>query len=496
MACALLSGANPKLEVRQSPATPLAIVGATLIDGNGGPAVPNTTIVMVGERITAIGSRESVKLPANTKIIAGEGRWVIPGLIDVNSHLSLYLYTETMARYEDRNPDIVLEAAQLHLKRGVTTVRDSYGALLPLKQVRDAIARGEAVGPRILTAGNIVGWGGPYSVTWGAQLPPNQGPLWSDHKPLTVFQEHWNDFITQGSGEELIDLTPSELRIAINKYLDKGVDFLKYGGSVHWSYPNLLLFSPEAQAAIVEETHKRGLTVDTHAMSVESMRLAVLAGVDLIQHPEYLTRRLPDDLIALIRQRGVICGVGFREVGASWDSHLQRQAATRARLDAAPNRRQSTDSRLRERRELEQDTDDRRYNAEALIKGGCRVAVASDAFIPAAPEFARNPPRGIPGSSGPGEGTLNQIEALVQLGMTPAQAIVAATKNGALASKALDKYGTIEVGKAADVVVLGADPLTDIKNIRNQVEVIRAGRIVDRAALPVKPVFYPNSRGQ
>jgi imidazolonepropionase-like amidohydrolase len=183
-------------------------------------------------------------------------------------------------------------------------------------------------------------------------------------------------------------------------------------------------------------------------------------------------------------------------VGASWDSHLQRQAATRARLDAAPNRRQSTDSRLRERRELEQDTDDRRYNAEALIKGGCRVAVASDAFIPAAPEFARNPPRGIPGSSGPGEGTLNQIEALVQLGMTPAQAIVAATKNGALASKALDKYGTIEVGKAADVVVLGADPLTDIKNIRNQVEVIRAGRIVDRAALPVKPVFYPNSRGQ
>jgi imidazolonepropionase-like amidohydrolase len=486
--------ANPTLEAQQSP-TPLAIVGATLIDGNGGPPVPNTTVLMLGDRITAVGPRATVPVPQNAKVLSGEGRYVIPGLVDANSHMSLYAYTETMLRYGDRNADLVLEAAQLHLKQGVTTVEDSYGALIPLKQVRDAIARGQFVGPRILTSGNIVGWGGPYSTTWGGHIPPSFWGLRDQYVPLTPFEERWNDFIAQGSGEQLLDMTASELRVAINKYLDKGVDFLKYGGTAHWDQPNLLTFSPDAQKVIIEETHKRGLAVETHTMTLEGMKMAILAGVDVIQHPEYLVRKISDEVVALMRNRGVICAIVFRTVGPSWKAHLQRQAAVRARLAATPNRLQTTDSRQREDRELDVYVDYRRYNAEALITGGCTVAVASDSYVPGAPEFSRNPPTGIPGSSGPGLGTLAQVEALVQLGMTPSQAIVAATKNGALAVKSLDRFGTIEVGKAADILLLGADPLADIRNIRNQVEVIRAGSIVDREALPVKPVFFVNSRG-
>jgi len=482
--------AGGDLAAQQSLPNPLAVVGATLIDGNGGPAIPNTTVLMVGDRITAVGPRATLKVPANARILPGEGRYVLPGFVDANSHMSVYVYTESMLKYEDRFPEIVLEAAQLHLKHGVTTVRDSYGALIPLKQVRDAIARGEAVGPRILAAGNIVGWGGPFSATWGGHVPPTG---WLEYRPLTVWEEKWNDFITQGSGEDLLDMTLDELRVAINAYLDKGVDFLKYGGSTHWSQPNLLLFSPDAQKVIIDETHKRGLVAETHTMTLEGMKMAILAGVDLIQHPEFLVRKISDEVVTLMRERGVICGIGFRTVGQAWTAHLERQAAAQAQLN--PNRVQTTDSRNRERRELRLFTNDRRYNTEALIKGGCKVAVASDAYLPRAPEYGRTPRTGIPGPTGPGVGTLNQIEALVELGMTPSQAIVAATKNGAMASKALDKYGTIEVGKAADVLLLGADPLADIKNIRNQVEVIRAGRVVDRDALPVKPVFFPNSRG-
>ena len=108
----------------------------------------------------------SVDVPGRARVIDGTGKFVTPGFIDSNVHLSLYGAGETIVRYESRNADLVLESAQLQLKHGFTTVRDSYGSLLPLIEIRDAIKRGEAVGPRILAAGNIVGWGGPYSISF------------------------------------------------------------------------------------------------------------------------------------------------------------------------------------------------------------------------------------------------------------------------------------------------------------------------------------------
>src|ERR1044071_1602514 len=199
----------------------VAIVGATLIDGNGGPAIPDATIVVRGKRIAAVGPRASVKVPAGARVIDATGKFVTPGFIDTNVHLSLYNNGESMVRYEDRFLDIVIEAAQTELKYGITTVRDSYGALVPLNAVRDSIAHGKLIGPRILVAGNIVGWGGPKS------------PLFSNSTPTTYFDEQMMDFIAQGSGEELLDMPPDELRAAMLKYLEKGVNFVKYGGTSH-----------------------------------------------------------------------------------------------------------------------------------------------------------------------------------------------------------------------------------------------------------------------
>jgi imidazolonepropionase-like amidohydrolase len=82
------------------------------------------------------------------------------------------------------------------------------------------------------------------------------------------------------------------------------------------------------------------------------------------------------------------------------------------------------------------------------------------------------------------------LEGLVELGMTPAQAIVAGTRNGALASKGLADFGTIEAGKVADILVLEANPLADIKNIRKLTTLIRDGKVVDRSALPTNPIMY------
>ena len=148
----------------------IAIVGGTLIDGNGGAPVADAVIIVAGRRITALGPRTTTPIPPGAKIIDATNRYIVPGFIDTNVHLSLYGGArdryETIAKYYPRESEIVLEAAQIDLRYGVTTVRDSYGMLLPLIDVRDRIARGAALGARVLAAGNIVGWGGPYSVSF------------------------------------------------------------------------------------------------------------------------------------------------------------------------------------------------------------------------------------------------------------------------------------------------------------------------------------------
>ncbi len=121
-------------------------------------------------RIGAAGPRLSVAIPNNATIVDSKGQWIVPGFVDTNVHPSLYGGVndryETLVRYAHRQREIALEAAQLQLASGVTTVRDSYGMLGPLVAVRDDIAAGRAIGSRILAAGNIVGWGGPYSISF------------------------------------------------------------------------------------------------------------------------------------------------------------------------------------------------------------------------------------------------------------------------------------------------------------------------------------------
>src|SRR4029079_1634029 len=125
-----------------APDTLIAIVGGTVIDGNGGSPVTDATIVVRGKRIAAVGPRASVSVPKGARVIDATGKYVTPGFIDTNVHLSLYNNGESMVRYEERFLDLVIEAAQTELKYGITTVRDSYGALLPLNAVRDSIAHG------------------------------------------------------------------------------------------------------------------------------------------------------------------------------------------------------------------------------------------------------------------------------------------------------------------------------------------------------------------
>ena len=487
-ALAFLAAHRP-LDAQAPNATPIAIVGATIIDGNGGPPLAEGTLLIEGNRIAAVGPGSSIEVPEGFQVIDGVGKYVTPGFIDGNVHLSLYSGHETLVRYQDRNAALTLEAAQMQLKHGFTTVRDSYGSLLPLMEIRDAIARGDTVGPRMLVAGNIVGWGGPWSISFS--VVRQQG--------LSLFQEQFNDFITQGSGEEWMEMEPEELRVAVNEYLDLGPDFIKYGGTGHFSNPVMIGFSPEAQRVMVEETRKRGLIAETHSTSPEGLWMSVRAGLDLIQHPEVLTKEMPDALVAEIAERGIVCAMLSNTItGEAWERHLEgREKGEGGADDEGESRRRDglarTSAELRaERRAEGEGMEIRRRNAEKLIAGGCVTTIGTDNYLGAAPEFRREKKRE---NQSFGFGSVIATEGLVELGMTPMEAIVAVTRNGAIASGMLDELGTLEAGKFADVLVLGASPLEDIGNIRALEVVIRDGRIVDRDALPYERIFSTPGKG-
>jgi len=487
----------------------VAIVGATLIDGNGGTPVPDAVVIVAGRTIRAVGKRGEVQIPKGARVIDGAGKFLVPGFIDTNVHMSLYSGLESLARYEDRFTDIAIEGAQLQLKYGVTSVRDSYGMLRPLREARERINRGEVPGARLFFAGNIVGWGGPWSYTFTGTRQEN----------LSLFQEQMNDAIAAGGGEELMNMTPDSLRAAINKYLDQGVDFVKYGGTSHAFFPAMLGFSAEAQRAIVEETHKRGKVAETHATSPEGLRLAVEAGVDLIQHPEATDAIIPPDVMRLMIKKGVICSMLENTItGKAWVDFQKRLKARADSIKKADSTKTAdsarvaikgdtlrswADSALAEmllRRptraktsgEIARDSTNqrmlfRRKNAEELVRAGCIVTASTDNYRGSAPEFER-----VPRSENqqPGIGTILSIEGLVELGMPPARAIVAATKNGAMALRMSDRLGTIETGKIADLLLLAADPLADIHNIRKLALVLKDGQVVDVRRLPLKPILY------
>lgn len=462
----------------------VAIVGATIIDGRGGPPLADATIVVVDDRIAAIGPRAGTRIPEGAREIDGRGKYLTPGFVDTNVHVSLYSGIESLVRYEDRFTDLVVEHAQLHLRHGITTIRDSYGMLGPLLEARDRIARGEVVGPRLLAAGNIVGWGGPWSFTFTGQRQQN----------LSLFQEQMNDAITRGSGEELMELEPDSLRAAIGRYLDLGPDFIKFGGTSHFGGPVMIGFSERAQRAIVETTHARGKLAETHSTTAEGLRMSLLAGVDLVQHPEVLPDTISDELIALFRERGVVCSMLANTItGKVWEEYAKRrEAESKRRAESARDTtaleldRQKTSAELRAA-EPDRGMEIRRENARRLIAGGCITTIGTDNYLGQAPEFRRTPK---PENQNAGMGSILAIEGLVELGMTPAQAIVAATRNGARAARMEDRLGTLEIGKIADILMMDADPLADITNIRNLSLVMKDGRIIDHETLPDRPVFW------
>ena len=440
---------------------PTVLTHATIIDGTGGPPVSDGTIVITNGKIAAVGKSAAVERPAGAREINAAHKFIIPGLMDANVHLVLNRSIEFHARYEGHYEDLIEEAAQVELKNGVTTVFDSWGPLQPLMNVRDRIKRGEVVGSRMFVAGNIVGLSGP--------LGPDFNPL-AATAATPEFVKRINHLYEENVGPDLLYRTPDEVRVEIRKYIARGIDFLKYAAAGHGrGRIYFLMFSPESQRAIVEECHRAGIIAQTHTMTVESLRQALQAGIDMGQHMEITgPEPLPDDLIRMMLARKIYAGVQpftarrvkivIEDEGADPEQVLQTQMSN--------------------------------PNIVRLLKGGVPLLLASDAGLRDPDDVASQKPRTtIDRPYDLPTGVFLWFQAMHENGMEPIAEILAATRNIAAAYHKLDQLGTLEKGKVADLVVLDADPLLDINNIRKISLVMKEGQVVDRDKLPLKKVL-------
>lgn len=437
----------------------LAVTGGTVIDGTGAAAVADATVLVRDGRIVAVGAAEDVPVPAGAAVLDARGKYVIPGLIDANLHLFLNIDLETLVKYEGRYHEIVLEAAQIALKSGQTTVFDTWGPRDALATARDMINRGDAPGSRIYLAGNIIGFDGPLSADFREAAAAHVSKAFAGR-----INETWE----QGTGRALLWMPPDSVRAKVREYAGTGVDFLKYGASGHVDM-NFVSFSPAQQRAIVEEGRRAGLTVQTHTTSVESFDMAVEAGVDLITHCGITgpTHRLPLEYVRKLVDRGVACSV---------------LPITQRRLDAL--RKEAPDGTLATYMKVGKE------NHRALIRAGAVLLVSTDAGIEN-PVLRAESPTLAADTVDPrvklGEGHFNALAALEEMGMAPMEILKSATSHVARAYKVNAEIGALEPGKAADMVVLDANPLASALNYRRIHAVIQGGRVVDRDALPVTP---------
>ncbi len=441
-----------------------ALVGITVIDGTGSPAKPDQTVVICGTRIAQLGPHSHVRVLPSAQVIDGRGRFLIPGFVDPNTHLTLFLKL-----YERRDTivrdTIVVEAlknARVELRHGTTTLADTWGLLEASLRLRDTIRAG-AVGPRVLVSGNIVGWDDPLSATGAGAF---------FHK-LTPIQIWTRDQFAQGVGEDLIQMDTVWLRKRIARWLDRGIEFVKYGGTAHPEAPGLITFSLDAQRVIIDEAHKRGIKVSTHCDTPEALRMCVQAGVDAIVHANTVVGLISDELASFIAKKGAICLLhapflieydaeaktfrGQKEWRADWTAPYPFRDG-----EGADHPEQYGQVAIN--------------NTRALIQAGCIIGVESDRTFGV--DANESQPSTWP--------IVRGVVALTKFGLSPLEAIKAGTHNNALAVGGLPEYGTVEAGKRADLVVLDADPTADIQNLERQALVIRDGRIVVRNGVLVQ----------
>ena len=391
-----------------------AMVGATIVDGTGAPAIADGVVLVRDGRIADVGPRASVTIPADVATVNVEGKTIIPGLWDMHTHATQ------------------VEWAPVYLGAGVTTVRDMGNEFEFITALREAITSKKALGPRILAAGLIDGPGpNAFGVYYAA--------------------------------------TPEEAKQAVAKYHDAGFEQIKIYS----------LITPELVTVICDEAHRLGMTVTGHVPNGMTIVQAAAGGMDHIAHLGIRGEAGSDEVnatIAFLKEHKTVI-----DPTQSWNELLGHAVGTPVaafqpgivKVPAPLNRIFSNAGAAG----IDAAT------ARTRVERGLRIVKAlHDAGVP----VVAGTDEGVPGHS-----VHREIELYVEAGFTPMEALQAATIVSARAMKLDAELGTIEKGKRADLVVLNANPLDAIRNIRNVRWTISDGRVYDAPALWQSVRFQP-----
>jgi imidazolonepropionase-like amidohydrolase len=443
----------------------IAIVGGRLIDGNGGPPVEESAVLIRGNRIAAVGPKARVSVPACAEVVDAAGKTVLPGLINSNTHVSLTASafrlapgqssgtateTKAIARLP-RAEENVRRYLKLMLMQGITSVRDTNGFGKPLFAVKPAIDRNEIPGSRLFLGGLSICSPDFYKAELQAL-----GPATND-RFLPIYK------------------VPDDLRSVERPEIDYWKLTLsgKAGTSVNSMSDDLL-------KAIVAEGHRAGKVVDAHVSAIAGIRSGLDAGLDVMEHPNY-SDAIPMPLVQEYVAKGVFLSPLHSSVEGLVEildnpsilndpvyKHLlpadeyaelqdvkERLLIARERPDIRHVDLPGAQMSLNEWREAVQV---RRDNLKKFIRAGAKIVMSTDTggthfnF----PESAWH---------------VRELATYVRFGMTPIQALQTATKNAADVLRRGNDLGTLEPHKLADVIVVNGDPLVSMDAF-NHVEVV------------------------
>ena len=391
----------------------VAITAERLLDVRSGRYVDKPVIVAEDGKVVEIRNGEP---PADAKLLRLDGLTLVPGLIDMHVHLDSDPSYGGYTRYQfnDRFWSVlaVVHAAKT-LQAGFTTVRNVGSDAWNDVGLRQAIDAGKVVGPRVVTAGYAIGsTGGHCDETY---FPPSM----------------------KQKGEYVFD-GPEEARRRVREVRKYGAQVIKICATgVVFSLntePGQQQLSLAEMKAVVEEAHLQGLKVAAHAHGTSGIKDAIRAGVDTIEHASLID----DEGIALAKRTGAWLSMDIYDT-----EYIQAEGKANGTLE----------ENLRKDREV---SDLQRENFRKAHRAGVKMIFGTDAGVYPHGQNAR------------------QFAWMVKYGMTPLEAIRAATLN---ASQALgrDDVGVVEKGRYADLVAVKGDPLTDVTVLENVVAVVKGG---------------------
>ena len=436
----------------------IALVGATILDGTGGPSLSDGSIIIERDRIACIGSSVVCPVPEQAEIIDVVGKWITPGLIDTHVHFS-------QTGWYDGRPDI-LNATDVFPYEEVTDDLKSN----PDRWHRSYLCSG-------ITAVYDVG-GHQWTLALGEQAEddPNMvhvraaGPLVSHAGREILNTGEYNTFLPMSDTQEARD--------SVRKLKEWGSTAVK----VWYLRPSedRQTALDEAMMAVGDEARALGMPLIVHATSLREAKVAIRAGAELLVHSVF-DDEIDDEFVQMVVENGVIYSPTIH-VGPNWQRAIASVALNSPNIADDPNncvdpgtRQKIADvaafaSYLPER--ITKDWAQKVPAASAeqigylktdlfrLYEAGVIIATATDAGNPLTLH---------------GPSIYAEMETMQDAGIPAADVIVMSTQNGAKAMNRLDDFGTLERGKIANLIVLASDPSADVANFRRIEQVMRAG---------------------